>query len=103
MVHKEIQKVYFMNKENLLKNCEKQGINDSVTLVLTYHPALNKVQEILKKVYTLCEKQQSSSNSRCSFEEQSTSIKNENQVFLRSVDYIRFLITRQNVDRMKVA
>ena len=40
-----------MNRENLLKKCEKQDKNDSLILVLTYHPALNKVHEILKKVH----------------------------------------------------
>ena len=49
MVHIEIQKVHSMNRENLLKKCEKQDNNDSFTLVLTYHPALNKVHKILKK------------------------------------------------------
>ena len=40
-----------MNRENLLKKCEKQDKNDSLILVLTYHPALNKVHEILKKAH----------------------------------------------------
>ena len=51
MVHSEIQKVHSMNRENLLKKREKQDDNDSLTLVLTYHPALNKVHEILKKTH----------------------------------------------------
>ena len=51
MVHSEIQKVHSMNRENLLKKREKQDNNDSLTLVLTYHPALNKVHEILKKAH----------------------------------------------------
>ena len=38
-----------MNRENLLKKYEKQDKNDSFTFVLTYYPAVNKVQEILKK------------------------------------------------------
>ena len=42
MVHSEFQKVYTMNRENLLKKREKQGKN-SLTLVLTYHPAQNKI------------------------------------------------------------
>ena len=56
-VHSEIPKVHSMNRENLLKKREKQDNNDSITLtlVLTYYPALNKVHEILKKAhrYTL--------------------------------------------------
>ena len=43
MVHSEFRKVYTMNRENLLKKREKQDKNDSLTLVLTYHPALNKI------------------------------------------------------------
>ena len=45
MVHSEIQKVHSMNRENLFKKREKQDNNDSLTLVLTYYPALNKVHE----------------------------------------------------------
>ena len=51
MVHSEIQKLHSMNRENLLKKREEQDKNDSLTLVLTYHPALNKVHEILKKAH----------------------------------------------------
>ena len=51
MVHSEIQKVHSMNRENLLKKREKQDNNDSLTLVLTYQTALNKVHEILKKAH----------------------------------------------------
>ena len=51
MVHSEIQKVHSMNRKNLLKNPEKQDKNDSLFLVLTYHPALNKVLKILKKAH----------------------------------------------------
>ena len=40
-----------MNRENLFKEREKQDKNNSLTLVLTYHPALNKVHEILKKAH----------------------------------------------------
>ena len=40
-----------MNRENLFKKHEKQDKNDSLTLVLTYHPALNKIHEILKKAH----------------------------------------------------
>ena len=40
-----------MNREKLLKKREKQDKNDSLTLVLTYHPALNNVHEILKKTH----------------------------------------------------
>ena len=49
IVDSEIQKVHSMNREKLLKKREKQDKNDSLTLVLTYHPALNNVHEILKK------------------------------------------------------
>ena len=38
-----------MNRENQLKEREKQDKNNSLTLVLTYNPALNKVHEILKR------------------------------------------------------
>ena len=51
MVHSEIQKNRSMNRGDLLKKREKQYNNDSLTLVLTYHTALNKVQEILKKAH----------------------------------------------------
>ena len=51
MVHSEIQKDRSMNRGDLLKKREKQDKNDSLTLVLTYHPALNKVHEILKKAH----------------------------------------------------
>ena len=43
-----------MNKESLFKEREKQDKNNSLTLVLTYHPALNKVHEILKKGHRPC-------------------------------------------------
>ena len=49
IVHSEIQKVHSMHRENLLRKREKQHKNDSLTLALTYHPALNKVHEKLKK------------------------------------------------------
>ena len=51
MVHSEIREVLSMNRKNLLKKREKQDKNDSLTLVLTYHPALNKVHGILKKAH----------------------------------------------------
>ena len=51
MVYSETQKIHSMNRENLLKKLEKQDNNDSLTLVLTYHPALNKAREILKKAH----------------------------------------------------
>ena len=51
MVHSEIQKVHSMNRKNLLKKPEKQDKNDSLFLVLTYHPALNKVRKILRKAH----------------------------------------------------
>ena len=49
MVHSELQKVYTMNRENLFKKREKQDNNDSLTLVLTYHPALNKIKINIEK------------------------------------------------------
>ena len=42
-----------MNRKNLSKKCEKQNNNDSPALVLSYHPALTKTQEILKKAHRL--------------------------------------------------
>ena len=40
-----------MNREKLLRKREKQDKNNSLSLVLTYHPALNKVHKILKKAH----------------------------------------------------
>ena len=43
IIHCEIQKVHSMNRENLLRKREKHDKSDSLTLVLTYHPSLNKI------------------------------------------------------------
>ena len=43
MVHSEIQKINFLNRDNFLRKREKHDKDDSLTLVLAYHPALNKV------------------------------------------------------------
>ena len=40
-----------MNREKLLRKREKQDENNSLSLVLTYHPALNKVHKTLKKAH----------------------------------------------------
>ena len=40
-----------MKRENLLRKPEKQDKNDSLTLVLIYHPTLNKVPKILQKTH----------------------------------------------------
>ena len=42
-------KMFSMNREKLLRKREKQDKNDILSLVLTYHPAINKVYEILKR------------------------------------------------------
>ena len=49
IVYSEIQKIHSMNRENISKKRGKQDKNDSLSLVLTYYPAINKVQEILGK------------------------------------------------------
>ena len=51
MVYSEIQKVHSMTRQNLLQKREKQDKNNSLILVLTYHPALNKVHKVLKKTH----------------------------------------------------
>lgn len=51
MIHSKIQTVYRMNTEDLLRKRKKKDKNDRLTMVLRYHPALNKVHEILKKVH----------------------------------------------------
>ena len=43
--------VHSMNRENILRKCEKQDSGDSFSLTLTYHQALNKIREILKKAH----------------------------------------------------
>ena len=51
MIHSKIQTVYRMNTEDLLRKRKKKDKNDRLTMVLRYHPALNKVHEILKKAH----------------------------------------------------
>ena len=43
-----------MKRGNLLRKPEKHDKNDSLTLVLIYHPTLNKVPKILQKTQTYC-------------------------------------------------
>ena len=38
-----------MNREDLLRKRKKKDKNDRLTMILRYHPTLNKVHEILKK------------------------------------------------------
>ena len=47
-VRPEIERVNLTSREDLLKKSEK-NVDESVTLVLTFHPALNCVYEILRK------------------------------------------------------
>ena len=39
IIRREIQKVNLIDRSNLLKKCPKH--KDSITIVLTFHPALN--------------------------------------------------------------
>ena len=50
-VRPEIDRVKTMNRTDLLSKREKE-IDNRITLVLTYHPALTKVYEILQKPQT---------------------------------------------------
>ena len=47
-VKPEIERVNTMNRADLLSKRKKE-IDNRITLVLTYHPALTKVYEILQK------------------------------------------------------
>ena len=49
-VRPEIERVKAMNRTDLLSKGDKE-IDNRITLVFTYHPALTKVYEILQKVY----------------------------------------------------
>ena len=49
IIRPEIQKVNLINRNNLLKKRPKQ--KDSITLVLTFHPALNIVFGVLKRAH----------------------------------------------------
>ena len=49
-VRPEIERVKTMSKSDLLSKCKKEIVN-RITLVLTYHPALTKVYEILQKAH----------------------------------------------------
>ena len=49
-VKPEIERVKTMNKTDLLRKLKKE-IDNRITLVLTYHPALTKVYEILQKAH----------------------------------------------------
>ena len=46
----EIERVKTMNRVDLLSR-RKKGIDNRITLVLTYNPALTKVYEILQKAH----------------------------------------------------
>ena len=49
-VRPEIERVNLTSREDLLKKSEKK-VDESVTLVLTFHPALDCVHEILRKAH----------------------------------------------------
>ena len=49
-VHSEIERVHSIDRETLLQKRQKV-LDDNITLVLTYHPALNTVYEILQKAH----------------------------------------------------
>ena len=51
MAYNEIQKVHSVNRETFLRKREKQDNSDSFSLILTYHQALNKIREILKRTH----------------------------------------------------
>ena len=50
IIRPEIQKVNLIDRNNLLKKCLKHQ-EDSITLVLTFHPALNIAFDVLKRVH----------------------------------------------------
>ena len=50
IIRPEIQKVNLIDRTNLLKKRPKHQ-EDSITLVLTFHPALNTVFDVLKKAH----------------------------------------------------
>ena len=50
IIRPEIQKVNLINRNNLLKKRPKHQ-EDSITLVLTFHPALNTVFDVLKRAH----------------------------------------------------
>ena len=50
IIRPEIQKVNFINKNNLHQKSPKY-LEDGVTLVLTFHPVLHIVLDVLKKVH----------------------------------------------------
>ena len=49
-VRPEIERVNLTSREDLLKKSEKI-VDELVTLVLTFHPALNCVHEIMRKTH----------------------------------------------------
>ena len=49
-VKKEIDRARTLNREDLLNKKEKT-LDNCITLVLTYHPALSKVYEILQRAH----------------------------------------------------
>ena len=48
IVHSEIERVHLIDRENLLQKRQKV-LDDSITLVLTYHPALMQYIKFYKK------------------------------------------------------
>ena len=50
VVHSEIERIHFVERETLLEKRQKVA-DENITLVLTYHPALNSVYEILQKAH----------------------------------------------------
>ena len=55
IIRPEIQKVNLINRNNLLKKRPKHQ-EDSITLVLTFHPALNIVFDVLKRAHCHAQK-----------------------------------------------
>ena len=49
-VDSEIERVKLVDRTILFQKQDKK-VDDSITLVLTYHPVLNQVYEILKRAY----------------------------------------------------
>ena len=50
IIRSKIQKVNLIDRSNLLKKRPKQK-EDSIALVLTFHPALNIVFDVLKRAH----------------------------------------------------
>ena len=50
LIRPEIEGVKTMNRTDLLSECKKE-VDNRITLILTYHPALTEVYEILQKAH----------------------------------------------------